>query len=110
MQGTTTKPVVRMLGIRLQTEKDVCLFEVINDRMVQFSTRAMEDVTGLRSTNTWLEKFHSFNEHYLMSFLVRKEEGITSTEVVDAYEEVSHAISLCNSNPNLGSIAAINFK
>lgn len=88
VQGTTTKPVVKLLGIRLETEEDVILFEVTTNRVIQFTTRAMEDITGLRSTNTWLEKFHTFSEHYLMSVLVRDKRGISSVEVVDAYEEV----------------------
>lgn len=69
--GSTTKPVVRWLGVQLHVHYETSMFIEINNKVVETVMSGIEEVAGHRSVNYWSQKLHRFNEKYLKSILTR---------------------------------------
>lgn len=67
--GSTTKPVVRWLGIQLHVHHDTTMFMEINNKVIETVMAGIEEVAGHRSVNFWNQKLTRFNDKYLKNIL-----------------------------------------
>lgn len=69
--GSTTKPVVRWLEVRLHIQDETSMFIEINSKVIETVMSGIEEVAGHRSVNYWNQKLVRFNEKYLKNILTR---------------------------------------
>ncbi|XP_074594208.1 sodium/hydrogen exchanger 2-like isoform X2 [Brevipalpus obovatus] len=71
IMGSTTKPIVRFLQVKIHIKHEAKLFLEINTKVVETVLAGIEEVAGHRSQNYWAQKFSRFNDHYVKAILIR---------------------------------------
>ncbi|XP_053213811.1 Na(+)/H(+) exchanger protein 7-like [Panonychus citri] len=69
--GSTTKPIVRFLQVKIHIKHEAKLFIEINNKVVETFMAGMEEIAGNRSANYWAQKFARFNDNYVKAILIR---------------------------------------
>ncbi|XP_013773485.2 Na(+)/H(+) exchanger protein 7-like [Limulus polyphemus] len=71
IQGSTIKPLVSLLKIRIQNKDYHSLFQEVNTKVIDNMMAGIEEVTGDHSENYWKQTLCYYNEHYLKKWLQR---------------------------------------
>ncbi|XP_015782511.1 Na(+)/H(+) exchanger protein 7 [Tetranychus urticae] len=69
--GSTTKPIVHFLEVKIHIKHEAKLFIEINNKVVETFMAGMEEIAGNRSANYWAQKFARFNDNYVKAILIR---------------------------------------
>lgn len=69
--GSTTKPVIKWLNVKLHQGEEKTMFTEINDRVVDSLMSGIEEISGVTSVHSVTLKFHRINENILKRLLTR---------------------------------------
>ncbi|CAH8652976.1 unnamed protein product [Dicrocoelium dendriticum] len=98
IMGTTMKPLVKVLKIRMQKARQLSLFSVLNDTILDETLVAIETIAHLRGRNALREMFTRLNEKYLRRFLQREPER-QDDKIIHVYKKIAMHLHFATVDP-----------
>ncbi|KAL4220576.1 hypothetical protein ACF0H5_020974 [Mactra antiquata] len=85
VQGSTIKPLVKFLRVRMENEQKLQLSEEINSHVTDHVMAGIEEISGQRGSHYLREVLEHYNQKYLKMWLQRN--PITNDETIMQYFE-----------------------
>lgn len=90
IQGSTIKPLVRLLQVKLATKtKETSMYVELTDHVTDHLMAGMEDLIGKEGKNSMREWFYHMDEKYIRRFLLRDHNlNEEQYEILQCYEKL----------------------
>ncbi|XP_052783887.1 Na(+)/H(+) exchanger beta-like isoform X2 [Mya arenaria] len=83
IQGSTIKPLVKLLRVKMEKKEQQLLSEEINSHVTDHVMAGIEEISGQRGSNSFREKLEQYNRRYLKIFLQR--DPVSTDDQIMAY-------------------------
>ena len=67
-------------------QRNAPVLVAINSRTINFVAMAIEDITKIHSTNSYMEKLHRFSEKHLVKYLLKNPTTLSKRQILESYE------------------------
>ncbi|KAK3730032.1 hypothetical protein QZH41_009540, partial [Actinostola sp. cb2023] len=95
VQGTTIKPLVKVLQVKLLKPEQSSMYSQLNDKLLDHLVAGMEEVAGHHGHSYYWQLCGYFHNHYLRRWLVRENESIVNDEdILLAYRKLEYKDAL----------------
>ncbi|VDQ03566.1 unnamed protein product [Trichobilharzia regenti] len=99
LMGTTIKPLVKALKIRMEEEKTLSLFAQLNENILDETLSGIEAIANCKRRNTVREFFMRIDEKYIRRILQRDPERYDE-KILKLYEKISLRLHYAKIRPN----------
>eukprot|EP00794_Sanderia_malayensis_P015615 gene15614-17189_t len=94
VQGTTIKPLVKLLKVRRKETRDFTMTAVINDRIIDHLVAGVEEISGHRGHGYWRAQIDYCNKKYLRKCLERNPDEALDEEIMIANRKMAFKAAL----------------
>jgi len=89
VQGSTIRPIVEWLRVRLEDSHDKCMFEEVSHRLIDHLVAGIEDITGLKGQHYWLNKGLVFHDKYISKHFIREHISSQDQELLETFYTIN---------------------
>lgn len=105
--GSTTKPLIKWLNIKLDRPTTASMFNEINDRVVDTLMAGIEGISDVKPTHSITLKFTMFNENVLKGLLTRGEgHSFKHTYEAVKWSSIRRSVKVSKSRPTSPSVVS----